>query len=182
MAGNLETSIATTTQWFAVYTRAKAEKKVAERLTLAGFEAFLPLQVVEKQWSDRKKKVAVPLINSYVFVKTTAKELMHVYPVPGVLTILKHLGKYAIVKNSEIDNLRILTKNSCDLTTSVKGRSYYLKGTAVTITVGPFKGLYGNYVTCAGKHKVIIEIESLGSYVAVTLPLNSIEKVVSKTF
>ena len=62
-------------QWFALYTRPKAEKKVEERLSLAGFDSFLPLQTVIKQWSDRKKKVEIPLINSYVFVKTNKVKL-----------------------------------------------------------------------------------------------------------
>ena len=61
-------------KWFAVYTQSRAEKKVFERLTKADFEAFLPLTTVVKQWSDRKKKVKVPLINSYVFVNTSKKK------------------------------------------------------------------------------------------------------------
>lgn len=160
-------------EWFAVYTRYKTEKRVEERLSHAGFDSFLPLQTVIKQWSDRKKKIQVPLINSYVFVKSNQKDLAQIYQVTGVVNILKYLGNYAVVKNSEIENLRILSKNGFPMKSF--GSSINLsKGTKVTISNGPFKGLYATYLMNAGKHKVIVEIETLGSYVEVTMPLNLI--------
>ena len=54
--------------WFALYTRPKNEKKVTEQLVKLGIEVYCPLVTQVKQWSDRKKKVATPLISSYVFV------------------------------------------------------------------------------------------------------------------
>ncbi|MGJ8760475.1 MAG: UpxY family transcription antiterminator [Polaribacter sp.] len=164
-------------QWFAVYTRPKAEQKVKERLSVAGFDTFLPMQTVVKQWSDRKKKTQVPFINSYVFVKSTQKNLAQIYPTAGVLTILKYLGNYAVVKNYEIENLRILSTNSYSLTTVYKRPTGFAKGTKITVSEGAFKGLYGNYLSNSGKDKVIIEMEALGSYVEVTLPINSLQKV-----
>jgi hypothetical protein len=50
--------------WLVIYTKPRAEKKVNERLLEEGFETYLPLQKVIRQWSDRKKKVEVPLFNS----------------------------------------------------------------------------------------------------------------------
>lgn len=163
-------------QWFAVYTRPKAEKKVEERLSIAGFDTFLPMQTIEKQWSDRKKKMKVPFISSYVFVKSTKKNLSKIYPTAGVLTILKYLGNYAIIKNCEIENLKILSVNSSLLTTVRCKNGQLTKGSKVMVSEGAFKGLYGNYVSKSGKQKVIIEMETLGSYVEVTLPLISMQE------
>jgi transcription antitermination factor NusG len=163
-------------QWFAVYTRSKAEKKVAERLSLAGFETFLPLQTVVKQWSDRKKKVQVPFINSYVFVQATQKDLVAVYPVTGVVAILKHLGKYAIVQKKEIENLRILSANSSAIRTRETNKRP-AKGSEMTVLEGPFKGLFGTCVGSAGKHKIIIALETLGNFIEVTMGLSSVEEV-----
>ncbi len=165
-------------QWYAVYTRSRTEKKVEERLALAGFESFLPLQTVMKQWSDRKKKVKVPLINSYVFIKSNQKDLTKIYQVPGVVTILKYLGNYAIVKNSEIENLKILCRNGVPMS-SYEENINLSKGAKVTVSNGPFKGLYATYLMHAGKHKVIVEIEALGSYIEVTMPLNLIQNILS---
>ena len=60
--------------WFALYTKPHNEIKVAEKLLSMGIEAYCPTIVVEKQWSDRKKKIQQPLLNSYVFVKVNEKE------------------------------------------------------------------------------------------------------------
>ena len=60
--------------WYVVYTKSKQEKKVAEGLKKLGIEAYCPLVTVMKQWSDRKKKVEVPLINSYVFVNIDERQ------------------------------------------------------------------------------------------------------------
>jgi transcriptional antiterminator RfaH len=55
-------------KWFVFYTKSRQEKKVNELLLKKKFEPFLPMQQVMRQWSDRKKKVTVPLFNSYIFV------------------------------------------------------------------------------------------------------------------
>jgi len=54
--------------WYAVYTRPKWEKKVAELLSRKRIENYCPLHKSIKQWSDRKKTIFEPLFNSYVFV------------------------------------------------------------------------------------------------------------------
>ena len=42
-------------QWFLLVVRAKQEPKVAEGLQAKGYEVFLPLHTVRRQWSDRVK-------------------------------------------------------------------------------------------------------------------------------
>ena len=59
--------------WFAIYTKPKNEKKVVEGLEKIGVEVYCPMITQVKQWSDRKKKVEMPLINSYVFVNIADK-------------------------------------------------------------------------------------------------------------
>ena len=97
--------------WYAVFTKPRAEKKVVERLEEGDIEVFLPLVKTLRQWSDRKKYVQLPLIPSYVFVRMNEKDLNKVLPYPGTVAVLKHLGKPAKVKQSEIDNLKILSDN-----------------------------------------------------------------------
>ena len=59
-------------KWLVFYTKSRQEKKVRDILLRRGFEVFLPLQKVMRQWSDRKKKVEVPLFNAYIFVTEVA--------------------------------------------------------------------------------------------------------------
>lgn len=170
---NLEPA-AITTSWLALYTKPKAEKKVKERLDSAGFENFLPLQTIIKQWSDRKKKIQVPLINSYVFVKLSPKNAVQLYQIPGVVGVLKYLGNYAVVKEEEIENLKILSINGVPMNTVSKPLQLS-KGQKVSIATGPFKGLTAVFLKESGKQRVIVEIETLGNYIEVSMPLYGIE-------
>ena len=54
--------------WLVIYTKPRSEKKVSQRLKEMGIMIFCPTVTTVRQWSDRKKKVEVPLFNSYVFV------------------------------------------------------------------------------------------------------------------
>ncbi|MCP2029216.1 transcription antitermination factor NusG [Flavobacterium sp. HSC-32F16] len=88
--------------WYVVYTKPKWEKKVAEKLTQIGIECYCPLITQVKEWSDRKKKVEVPLFNSYVFVQLQDIDRNSVFQIAGVVRYLFWLGKPAIVRDEEI--------------------------------------------------------------------------------
>lgn len=95
------------TNWYAIYTKPRAEKKVFERLALSGFNAYLPLVTSIRVWSDRKKKIVTPLISSYVFVNSNYDELFSALTIQGTSGILRYLGKPAIIRDHEIENLKI---------------------------------------------------------------------------
>ena len=89
--------------WYVLYTRPKSEIKVAESLQKVAVQVYCPTITEVRQWSDRKKKVTVPLFRSYVFVKLKEKERYKVFDVPGVVRYLYWLGKPAIVRDAEIE-------------------------------------------------------------------------------
>lgn len=92
--------------WYVVYTKPKWEKKVADKLNQVGIECYCPLITQVKQWSDRKKKIEVPLFNSYVFVRLNDSERNSAFQVSGVVRYLFWLGKPAIVKDQEIEIIK----------------------------------------------------------------------------
>ncbi|MBE8727752.1 UpxY family transcription antiterminator [Flavobacterium hungaricum] len=96
--------------WYVVYTKPKWEKKVAEKLIQLGIDCYCPLIIQLKQWSDRKKKVEVPLFNSYVFVHLNEAERNSVFQVAGVVRYLFWLGKPAVVKDQEIEIIKTSLK------------------------------------------------------------------------
>ena len=71
MSNNTNTQ---TARWYLLYTKPRAEKKVALELGLKGYELFLPLQRTLKQWSDRKKWVEEPLFKGYIFIYTVLEK------------------------------------------------------------------------------------------------------------
>ena len=161
--------------WYAIRTHSRAEKKVYERLNNLGYEAFLPLLISIKQWSDRKKKVKEPLIKSFVFVKTSNDKFSEILTLSGVVNILKYLGKPAIVREVEIDNLKIIVGNSENI--KIINPINLLEGETIEVIKGPFEGLFATYINKAGKYRVIVKIEALQSFIEVNLPLNNIKKV-----
>src|SRR4029077_11701225 len=72
--------------WYAVHTRARHERVVAQRLKDQGVTTFLPLVSELHRWSDRQKTVELPLFGCYVFVKLppTGDERLRVLQIDGV--------------------------------------------------------------------------------------------------
>src|SRR5690348_11065482 len=56
-------------QWYAIRTRSRHEKMVADQLDKQGIENFLPLVKQSRQWSDRVKEIELPLFSGYTFVR-----------------------------------------------------------------------------------------------------------------
>ena len=163
----------TNENWYALRTNPRAEKKVAERLIQAGFHAYLPLVTTLKIWSDRKKKVQTPLIPSFVFVKTTPTELFNTLSIPGAANVLRYLGKPAIVRNEEIENLKILMNDAEQVTPC-----HHLniqQGEEVEVIRGPFVGLTAHAVQVQGKYRIIVNIAALGAAFNVNIPLSFVQ-------
>ncbi len=161
-------------RWYAIYTRPRSEKKVDELLSKNGFNTYLPLITTMRQWTDRKKKVQLPLISSYVFVNTNRNNLNDILPFNGVVRILKHLGKPAIIKDYEIENLRILLEDTEKITFI---RDIHLKkGDSIYVEKGVFKGLNAECIKFNGKHRIIVRIEALGDIIEVNIPLSYVKK------
>ena len=99
--------------WHVIYTKPRAEKKVEKRLNGFGISAYCPVKQEIKQWSDRKKKILVPVLPSMVLVNIDEKQRNKVFDIPGVVRYMFWLGKHAIVKEEEVDSLKkLLTQNN----------------------------------------------------------------------
>jgi len=141
--------------WYVIYTAPRAEKKVNERLLNHDIETYLPLHKVLRQWSDRKKKVSVPLFNSYVFVKLDKQEFAKVWRVPGFVRFIYYLGKPAIVRPVEIENIKkFLSRTSgSDIKFEINRRAEILDG--------PMYGKSG-VIERIGKNTLRLKIDELG--------------------
>lgn len=93
-------------KWYAVYTRPRWEKKVAEILTRKNVECYCPINKVVRQWSDRKKIVHEPLFTSYVFVKAAEFEFTFLKETHGVINLVYWLGKPAVIRDTEIEIIK----------------------------------------------------------------------------
>ena len=148
--------------WFVLYTKSRQEKKVADSLQVIGIEAFCPLVTVVKQWSDRKKKVQLPLINSYIFVNIEDCNRDEVFKVSGIVRYLFWLGKPAVVRAIEIETLRISLEGVIASFEIEEIR----KDSHVTLEDGPFKGAEG-IVKHLNKNSMQLLLVDLGFLVTI---------------
>ena len=83
-----------------------------ERLKKIGIEAYCPVRTEVKFWSDRKKSILVPVLPSMVLVKIEKNKRNHVFDIPGVVRYMFWLKKHAVVRDSEVDSLKLLLKSN----------------------------------------------------------------------
>ena len=162
--------------WYAIYTKSRAEKQVAERLTDKGIHLFLPLQKRLKQWSDRKKWVETPLFSSYIFVKVDRRDYDRVLQTPGVVRYITFEGKAATIPQDQIDNLKIVVDSTADVETTWETRR---RGEQVRVNGGALKGLTGILISDGGRKKVPVQVDRLDQNLVVEVPLGLIEPVKS---
>jgi transcription antitermination factor NusG len=144
--------------WYVVYTKPKWEKKVAEQLKKAGIVCYCPLITVVRQWSDRKKKVEVPLFNSYVFVQLPESDRNLVFQSAGAVRYLFWLGKPAIVRDEEISIIKrgLDGPDTCEVSVVP-----FEVGDTIALDSGPFSTQTAIVQEVNNTHYVLV-LESLG--------------------
>lgn len=144
--------------WYVVYTKPKWERKVAERLNEIGVIAYCPLITKISQWSDRKKKIEVPLFNSYIFVQVNEKERNVIFDIPGAIRYLFWLGKPAVVKETEIQTIQDWLSTPDTYEVSIGA---WQKGDKIVLESGPFV-TQSAIVQEVKHHHYVLVLESLG--------------------
>ncbi len=144
--------------WYVVYTKPKWEKKVAERLNEIGVITFCPLITKISQWSDRKKKIIVPLFNSYIFVQLEDKERNRIFEVVGVIRYLFWLGKPAVVRDIEIEAIQKWLSAPDEYEVEL---DKWKKGDKIVLESGPFVSQSAIIQEVKQNHYILI-LESLG--------------------
>jgi len=156
--------------WYAVYTTPRAEKRVKERLETNGFECYLPLLRSPRVWSDRVKIVDIPLFNSYIFVKCGNAEMRSLLHINGVVKVVFHEGKPAVVPHREIDAIKMFIERA-------DGKEL-CTGDEVEMLIGPMKNVSGKIIEIKKKY-LILHIEQLQATVCVKMgsvaPINRIK-------
>lgn len=160
--------------WYALYTRSRAEKKVLEQFALKGINAYLPMRRELRQWSDRKKWMEVPAINSYIFAQFTPEDMKKAYDVQGIVAFVNDKGKPAIIPDLQIAAMRqTIEANLCF---SIE-QNITRKGDYVRITTGPLTGIEGQISEIRGKNQFCIEISPIGFSIIVDTENASYEKI-----
>lgn len=147
-------------KWLVLYTRSRHEKKIAQKLGQEGFEVYCPTVTILRQWSDRKKKVEVPLFKSYFFIRIEESRRQEVFQFPGLVRYLYLAGQPAVVRPAEIKAIKDFI-NDYDGRATLSLTEGFSPGQAVEITEGILAGHQGEVLRIKKGNQVIIRVESL---------------------
>jgi transcription antitermination factor NusG len=128
--------------WRALYVASRQEKKVFEKLQQKNIESYLPLIKTMRQWSDRKKMIELPLLNGYIFVKTSSAENDSVVQTAGVVNFVRSEGMIAKVREHEIERLKQLIELGYQMEAGSINNNYK-EGDKVKIGSGALKNIEG---------------------------------------
>ena len=160
-------------RWYAAYTKSRTEKKILDRLTEAGFEAYLPIRRKRHQWSDRLKWVEEPLIKSYIFIRVNEKEYYNAINIPGLVCYVTFEGKAAPIPDRQIDALKMLLHEGAEIEVT---NERIAAGVKIIVIKGPLVGMPGEMVEYRGKKKVLVRLGTTGTNILVTVDVDLIEK------
>lgn len=162
--------------WYVFYTKSRQEKKVRDLLMKNGFEVFLPMQTVMRQWSDRKKKVEVPLFNSYIFVRDFEHRINDIVQMPGMAWNIRHNGKPAILRQDEFALIQRFITTGYFLETSGKVESFEV-GDRAKIIDGPLAGITGTLTGRDRGQRFNVLLEGIQQVIQVQLPASLLTKI-----
>lgn len=163
--------------WYVSYVRSCREKIAAEKLAFHGYEYYLPVQRVVRQWSDRKKIVERLVLPRMIFIRCTETERLR------SLDLVSDLFKYitikgpftaSIIPDTELEAFRMMVeRGSCDV--NVVGE-HFSPGDKVRVVSGPLEGFECELLTVGGKRCVAVRIGFLGT-ATMDINIDTIQKI-----
>lgn len=164
-------------KWYVLQTRPRNEKVVHRQIQQKGIEVFTPLIEKIRIWSDRKKKIEVPLFSGYVFVFGNEEERVRaITNTIGAMRYIFYENRPAIVSEREIE----LIKQTLAEPEKVRIEEKKIKkGDMILVSHGIFKGMKGYVNEFRGNYRLTVNLEEL-SY-SFSIILNSNEVSLLKT-
>jgi transcription antitermination factor NusG len=149
--------------WYAVYTRPRHEKCVAQQVESRQMQSFLPLYRAVHRWKDRTKEVDLALFPGYVFVHLPLRDRLRVLEIPGVVRFVSFQSKPAALPEIELESLRRGLAGRIPMTP----HPYLQVGRRVRLRSGPMAGLEGILRRRKERLRLVVSIEMLMRAVAV---------------
>jgi transcription antitermination factor NusG len=148
-------------RWYACYTRARHEKQVERALAGHRVESYLPLVEWERQWKDRRKRVAFPLFPSYVFARFAWRDVHEVLTTPGVSTVVRMDGRPAPIPDDDLENVRRFTRALTETGIDPTPQPFVRAGQRIRVMDGPFEGVEGVVVERRGTRRVLVGLSTI---------------------
>jgi transcription termination/antitermination protein NusG len=159
--------------WYAAYTCANHEKRVAHQLVERQVQHFLPLYRSVRRWSDRRMQIDLPLFPGYVFVHLALCDRLQVVRIPSVVRLVGFNGLPTALPDEEMEILR----SGLSQRPRAVPHPFLTVGRRVRITGGPFAGLEGVLKRRKSNLRVIVSLDLLQRAIAVDVDVVDVQPV-----
>lgn len=158
-------------KWYAVYTCANHERRVAEQFRLRGIEHFFPQYESVRKWKDRTVRLQMPLFPGYVFVQMVLAHRFGVLQVPGVARLVGFDGQPAAVPEDDLLRVREFLRRGF----RAEPHRILKVGRRVRVRSGPLEGMEGIVARRKNGRKLVISFELIQQAMAVEIGADELE-------
>jgi len=143
--------------WFALRVRSNYERVTAVHLRDRGFDEFVPTYRTERQWSDRKKEIDLPLFPGYVFCRVNPDDRLPVLTIPGTVGLVGFGKGPTAIPDQEIESVRKMIGAGL----LVAPWPFLSVGQGVLIERGPLAGVEGILQEIKKTFRLVVSISLL---------------------
>jgi transcription antitermination factor NusG len=153
--------------WYAVQTRVRTEKRVAERLEHYGLRTYAPAFIETHEWSDRRKRIEVAAFPGYIFLNATIDLTVRrqVIQAPGVVEIVGRQGQPTAIPEQEMENLQTMFATGL----RCRPHAYLSAGKRVRVRGGALDGLEGVLVAVHSERSLVVTVNLIQRSLAVRI-------------
>jgi transcription antitermination factor NusG len=170
----LQTEIAVVQpHWYAVYTTAHHEKRVAAELHARTIEHFLPLYSSVRRWKDRRVQLELPLFPGYVFVRLALRDRLQVLQIPSVVRLVGFGGLLTALPDDQVEKLR----SGLNGRLNALPHPFLSVGRKVRIAYGPLVGLEGILLRRKGRCRFVVSLELIQRSITVNVEASDVVPV-----
>lgn len=177
LGGNDGSTDCSVARWYAAYTKARHEKKVAAHLEMKQVEVFLPLYKTTHMWNKRRAVLDLPLFPGYIFVRTSLQDRLRVLGAPGLIQLVGSRGVPIPLSDAEVQQLR----TCLSLGLNAEPVPYLHSGDVVRILDGPLEGWKGKVLRRDGETRLVLSVDLIMRSVAVKVEACHLELCASNT-
>lgn len=156
---------ATQARWYAVYTRANHERRVAGQLAEREVEHFLPEYESVRTWKDRKVRLQLPLFPGYLFVHMALLERLRLLQVPGVVQLVGFKGSPAPMPEEDMNRIREFLGQGW----RAEPHPYLQVGRRVIVVRGSLAGLEGIVARRKNRSRLVLSFDLIQRSMAVEI-------------
>ena len=165
LVDDLATTLTAQARWYAVYTCANHEKRVADQFESRSVEHFLPQYESVRRWKDRKVRLHLPLFPGYVFIHLALQERLRVLQVPGVVRLVGFNGSPTAMPEEDMNRIRDLLGQGW----RAEPHPFLQVGKRARVVRGPLTGTEGIVARRKNRRRLVLSFDLIQRSIAVEI-------------